>query len=247
MGQMMMVPSFGDDDDSVEGEAYLGEDDGDGVEGDDEALEIGRAVLAGEFGAEDLDELSGRGFRRGGRRLRRCRQERHALAQGQDDGGGEEFGYASPRRLARIDNRVDRLQDRRARLAPPAVRRRQVYVVDDLIDIVLGGTGKVAGEVSAVYEVPQNTYLKSMTFDGSDSGARFLQIAAGKVILWQGNSENGVACAAFTNAGQTKFSLRGVKILKGTKITLRGKIAADADEITALIHCKVESGSVGCG
>jgi hypothetical protein len=239
--QMMMVPAFSGDEDEFEGEVYLGEDDD--FEGDDDD------DFEGDFEGDDDDALeigaNGRGFRRGGRRLRRCRQARHAMAQGQEE-GGEEFGYA-PRRVARIDNRVGRLQARRARLAPPPVRRRKVYVVDDLIDIVLGGTGKVAGEVSAVYEAQQNTYIKSLTFDGSDSGARFLQIAAGKVILWQGQSENGIACAAFTNAGQTKFSLRGVKILKGTKITLRGKIAADADEINALIHCKVESGSVGCG
>ena len=71
---MMLVPVFAGDDDEFEGDdgefeggdAYLGDDDFEGeddFEGDDaEALEIGRQVM------------NARGFRRGGKRLRRCRQ-----------------------------------------------------------------------------------------------------------------------------------------------------------------------------
>jgi hypothetical protein len=255
MGQMMMVPAFSGEDE-IEGDAYLGEDDdfegedddGDDFEGDDdEALEIGRAVLAGELAVAGEIGANGRGFRRGGRRLRRCRQARHAMAQGQDE-GGDELGYAprTARRVARIDNRVERLQSRRARLAPPPVRRRKVYVTDDLLDLSLGGTGAKAGEVSVTHELQQNTYISNLTFDGSSAGARILQVTAGRTILWQNSSANGVPCSAFVNSGVSPFSLKGVKLLKGTNLVIRGKIAADDDQITALIYAKVETNPVGC-
>ena len=245
---MMLVPVFAGDDDEFEGgEAYLGEDDGfegdddgfegddDGFEGDDadaEALEIGRQVM------------NARGFRRGGRRLRRCRQERHALAEQADDGAveGDGFGYASPRRVARIQNRISRNQARLTRVAPPAPRRR---VPVRSTQINLSATG-LAGEIGTSHELEADTYLDNVVFNDSSAGAMLTRVEAGDIILWKSETEAGVPCSAFTTSSMQPFSLAGVKLRKGTKLTIRGKIAADNDKLNALFFAKKVVTSIGC-
>jgi hypothetical protein len=243
---MMLVPAFaGADDDEFEGgEAYLGEDDFEGdddfegeddFEGDDadaEALEIGRAMM------------NARGFRRGGKRLRRCRQARHALAEQGDEGAveGDGFGYAGPRRVARIQNRISRNQRRLSRVAPPAPRR-QVPVRSTQIN--LSATGS-AGEIGTSHELEADTYLDNVVFNDSSAGAMLTRVEAGDIILWKTETESGVPCSAFTTSSIQPFSLAGVKLRKGTKLVIRGKIAADNDKINALFFAKKVVTSIGC-
>lgn len=243
---MMVVPAFAGEDDEIEGgEAYLGEDDdfegnGDddvegGFEGDDDeaALEIGRAVM------------NARGFRRGGQRLRRCRQARHELAEQAEGGVEGDFGYAGPRRIARIDRRIDRNVALRNRVAPPAPPRRKVYVRDTQINLVATASG-AGGEIGTSHELQSNTYLSSVVFNGSSAGATITRIEAGDTIIWRSETESGVDCSAFTTASMRPFSLAGVKLRKGTKLTVRGKVAADGDKLSVLFFGKKEVEPTGC-
>ncbi len=241
---MMVVPAFAGEDDEIEGgEAYLGEDDdfegnGDddvegGFEGDDDeaALEIGRAVM------------NARGFRRGGPRLRQCRQARHALAE-QAEGEGD-FGYAGPRRIARIDRRIDRNVALRNRVAPPAPPRRKVYVRDTQINLVATASG-AGGEIGTSHELQSDTYLGNVVFNDSSAGATITRIEAGDNILWRSETEAGVPCSAFTTSSMQPFSLAGIKLLKGTKLVIRGKVATDGDKLSALFFGKKVVVGTGC-
>lgn len=241
---MMVVPAFEGEDDEIEGgEAYLGEDDdfeGDGddeieggFEGDDDetALEIGRAVM------------NARGFRRGGPRLRRCRQARHELAEQAEGGVEGNFGYASPRRVARIDRRIDRNVALRNRVAPPAPVRRKVPVRSTQINLVATGS---AGEIGTSHELQSDTYLGNVVFNDSSAGATITRIEAGDTILWRTETEAGLPCSAFTTSSQKPFSLAGVKLIKGTKLVVRGKVLSDGDKIGALFFCKKVVVGTGC-
>jgi hypothetical protein len=241
---MMVVPAFaGEDDDFEGGGAYLGEDDdfeGDGdddfegdVEGDDDetALEIGRAVM------------NARGFRRGGPRLRRCRQARHALAEQSEEGVEGDFGYAGPRRVARIDRRISRNVALRNRVAPPAPVRRKVPVRSTQINLVATGS---AGEIGTSHELQSDTYLGNVVFNDSSAGATITRIEAGDNILWRSETEAGVPCSAFTTSSMQPFSLAGIKLLKGTKLVIRGKVATDGDKLSALFFGKKVVVGTGC-
>ena len=250
-GQMMMVPAFGADDGSYYEGAYLGEAVDDGFEGDDgddgvEGVEFGEdEVVFGDDGRAYVEV----GFRRGGRRLRRCRQQRHALAEQAQDDGGAELGYAGPRRIERIENRISRNQSRLARVSPPrpVARKKQVPVRSFTLNMQLGGTGSTAGEISARYQLQADTYLSSLVFNDSSSGATIMRIEVGDMVLWKSETDAGIPCSAFTTSAIHPFSLSGTKLLKGSTLEVRGKIAADNDKINALFMGKKAVENYNCG
>jgi hypothetical protein len=245
---MMTVPAFGADEPYLgEWEDEVGEDEGDEVGDDrDDIGEDEDVMVIGDDGQAYI--VSGRGLRRGGRRLRRCRQARNALAEQAQDEGGAELGYASPRRVARVVSRIDRNQERLARIAPPVRRKRQVPVRATTINIKVGGAGSVAGQdVEATLELRADTYLDKLVFNESSAGASILRIEANETVIWRSETSDGLPCSAFTTSSQHPFPLAGVKIAKGTQLIVRGRVAADNDKINALFFGKKKVEGVGCG
>jgi hypothetical protein len=250
MSGMMMVPAFGADEGNYYEGAYLGEavDDGFEGEGDDDDGFEGDGEGEIVFGADGRAYVEvGRGFRRGGPRLRRCRQERHELAEQQ--GGEAEVGYASPRRVTRIENRISRNQSRLQRVAPPrpVAAKKVVPVRAFTLNLQLGGAGATTGEISTKHQLQADTYLDTLVFNDSSSGASIMRIEVGDMVLWKSETDAGIPCSAFTTAGVQPFRLNGTKILKGSILEVRGKIAADNDKINAMFMGKKAVENYNCG
>jgi hypothetical protein len=165
----------------------------------------------------------------------------YALEVGEDDmiEGVDEFGRVTRRRLNAFERRLvremNRLKAQRGGGQPGQQRKNMVRTSKI---ITLGGTGYSAGTVTRQYEFKADCILENLTFDGSSSGAQFLEMKGPRTIIYANeDSRDTVDCSAYTSAANQKFGLNKTLIEKGTTITFTGNIASDNDKVKIYVHC----------